>query len=303
VLLGVSALTWPLMKIGSEHFTPLWFTALRLSVAAFALFAVLASTRSVVLPKNGDIKVIVVVGGFQMALFLIFAHLGIEHIHGSQANVLCYATPLFVLPLGFIFFGEKPTFRSWVGVLLCLAGVGVLFSPWNYDWHHGTAWAASGLLLLSALCWSVAILYLRHGRWQSPLLALQLWQVCFATVICLTMALLAEGLPKFDYPAKAWGVLLFTGAVSGAFGQWAMNHIQREVHPVTASAGYLVIPVATLLLCFLLLGEQLTAAKITAVLLIVAGSLLCMVRPDGNPDSHSMHEDGSADSPPSRKAR
>jgi drug/metabolite transporter (DMT)-like permease len=267
------------MKIGSEHFTPLWFTALRLFVAALALLLVLASMRAIALPKKGDMKVIIVVGGFQMALFLIFAHLGIEHIHASQASVLCYATPLFVVPLSFLCFGEKPTARGWIGVLLCLVGVGVLFSPWNYDWHHLTAWVASGLLLLSAACWSVAILYLRHGSWQSPMLMLQLWQVCFAAITCLTIALFAEGLPKFDYPAKAWAVLLFTGVVSGAFGQWAMNHIQRQVRPVTVSTTYLMIPAATLMVCFLLLGEQLTGAKVVSVLLIVAGSLLCLPKP------------------------
>jgi drug/metabolite transporter (DMT)-like permease len=278
MLLTVSAATWPIMKIGSEHFTPLWFTALRLSVAGFALFIVLASMRAVSLPRKGDLKVIVVVGGFQMALFLVFAHLGIEHIHASQASVLCYATPLFVVPLSFLCFGESPSKIGWVGVALCLAGVAVLFSPWNYDWHHRAAWAASGLLLLSAACWSVAILYLRHGSWQSPMLMLQLWQVCFATVICLAMALRYEGLPNLALPGKAWGALLFTGAVSGAFGQWAMNNVQRRVHPVTVSAAYLIIPAATLVLCFFILGEQLTGAKIAAVVLIVAGSVLCMTK-------------------------
>ncbi len=275
-ILGVSAVTWPVMKIGADSFTPLWFTALRLGIATAALFILLTAMRAVALPKKGDLKAILIIGGFQMALFLLFAHVGIEHLHASQASILCYATSLFVVPLSFIVFGERPTRRGLLGVTLCLGGVLLLFSPWNYDWHHRTAWTASGLLLLSAACWSVAILYMRHGRWHSPLLTLQLWQAGFATVICVAIALLVEGLPRFEQTPKAWGVLLFTGVVSGAFGQWSMNRIQRDVHPVTVSSAYLLIPLATLVLCFFALGEQLTGAKVTAMILIAAGSALCI---------------------------
>ena len=93
------------------------------------------SGAPVSLPKKGDFKAILIIGGFQMALFLLFAHVGIEHLHASQASILCYATSLFVVPLSFIVFGERPTRRGWLGVTLCLGGVLLPFSPWNYDWH------------------------------------------------------------------------------------------------------------------------------------------------------------------------
>lgn len=270
------------MKIGSETFTPLWFTALRLMVATVAIFVIVGAMRDIRLPKKGDLKAVLVIGGLQMALFLVFAHIGIEHIHASQANILCYATPLFVVPIGLLVFGEKPTKLGWTGVAFCLAGVILLFSPWNYDWHHREAWVASLLLLLSAGCWAISILYMRHGRWHSPLLTLQLWQAAFATVICLALALIWEGLPVFSFTAQGWGVLLFTGAISGALGQWSMNRIQRQLHPLVASSGYLAIPAATLILCFFLLGESLHGAKIADVALIVAGSILCS-------KSHPVH--------------
>ncbi len=276
-LLLSSSLTWPVMKLGSELVSPLWFSFGRIVVAMFGIFLLLAATRSLAFPKRGDLKLIAVVGTFQMALFIVFAHLGIEHLHAGHANILCYATPLFVVPFGIAFHGEKITRLKALGFALCLLGVGVLFSPMNLDWSHGEAWLASGLLLLSAAGWGISILAVRHMRHDSPLPVLQAWQSLLACLLCLALALIFEPDVKIVWSLKIVGVLLFTGLVAGAFGQWAMTLVQKELPSQVSSTAFLAIPVFTLFTSAFLLEEALTAAKLIAAALVILGSLAVVI--------------------------
>jgi drug/metabolite transporter (DMT)-like permease len=276
-LLLSSALTWPVMKAGSALISPLWFGFGRVAVAMCGIFLILAATRSLAWPKRGDLKLIIVGGTFQMALFIVFAHLGIEHLHAGHANILCYATPLFVVPAGMAFHGEKLNRLKAVGFLLCLFGILVLFSPMNLDWSHGEAWFASGLLLLAAAGWSVSILVVRHTPRESPLPVVQAWQSLLACLLCLVLALIFEPSVKVDWSPKTIGILLFTGLVAGAFGQWAMTHVQRHLPAPISSTAFLAIPVITLFTSAALVGEPLTTAKILAALLVLSGSLLVVL--------------------------
>lgn len=277
VLLLTSSLTWPVMKMGSELISPLWFGFGRVAVAMCGIFLVLAATRSLAWPKRDDLLLITVVGTFQMALFIAFAHIGIQHLHAAHASILCYATPLFVVPVGMAFHGEKVNLLKALGFLLCLLGVGVLFSPKNLDWSHAEAWFASGLLLLSAAFWGISILAVRHMRHVSPLPVLQAWQSLLASLLCLCLALVFEPDIKFVWSLKTTGVLLFTGLVAGAFGQWAMMHVQKQLPSQVASSAFLTIPVCTLFTSALILGESLTAGKIMAAALVVLGSLAVVI--------------------------
>jgi O-acetylserine/cysteine efflux transporter len=272
-LLLSSALTWPAMKAGSEWISPLWFGFGRVAVAMSGIFLILAATRSLAWPKRGDLKLIVVGSTFQMTLFLVLAHLGIEHLHAGHANILCYATPLFVIPAGIAFHGEKLNRLKASGILLCLLGILVLFSPRNFDWSHGEAWIASGLLLLAAASWSVSILVVRHTPRVSPLPVVQAWQSLLACLLCLALALVFEPSAKMDWNPMTIGVLLFTGLVAGAFGQWAMTHVQCHLPSSISSTAFLAIPVFTLFTSAVLVGEPLTAAKVLAALLVIGGSL------------------------------
>jgi drug/metabolite transporter (DMT)-like permease len=272
-LLLSSALTWPAMKAGSELISPLWFSFGRVAVAMSGIFLILAATGSLAWPKRGDLKLIFVGGTFQMALFIVFAHLGIQHLHAGHANILCYATPLFVVPAGIAFHGEKLNRLKAVGFLLCLLGILTLFSPMNLDWSHGEAWLASGLLLLAAAGWSISILVVRHTPRVSSLPVVQAWQSLLACLLCLVLALLFEPSGKIDWNLKTIGVLLFTGLVAGAFGQWAMTHVQRHLPAPISSTAFLAIPVFTLITSAVLVGEPLTTAKILAALLVISGSL------------------------------
>lgn len=272
-LLVSSSLTWPVMKWGSDLISPLWFGFGRIAVAMTGIFLLLAFTRSLALPKRGDFKLIAIVGIFQMALFIVFAHLGIEHLHAGHANILCYATPLFVVPVGIAFHGEKINRLKALGFLLCLLGIGVLFSPMNLDWSHGEAWFASALLLLSAAGWGISILAVRHLRPVSPLPVLQAWQSLLACLLCLGLALLFEPEANIVWSPQTAGVLVFTGLIAGAFGQWAMMLVQKELPSQVSSTAFLSIPVVTLFTSAFLVGEPLTGAKLIAATLVILGSL------------------------------
>ncbi len=58
-----------------------------------------------------------------------------------------------------------------------------LFSARSFDWHHRNALFGNGLLLLSAVCWSVSILYSRFYHWTSTPFQLVFGEALLAAIL------------------------------------------------------------------------------------------------------------------------
>jgi drug/metabolite transporter (DMT)-like permease len=89
-----------------------------------------------------------------------------------------------------------------------------MFSPSTYDWSDRDALLGNGLLLGSALAWSVSILYTRAHHWVSTPFQLVFWQGLLATILLTMLALLIEGELQI-----VWGdTLIIWFAYSGLVG-------------------------------------------------------------------------------------
>jgi drug/metabolite transporter (DMT)-like permease len=51
---------------------------------------------------------------------------GVQYAGVAVATVLSSIAPIFAIPLGFLFLGERPTPRTAAGALLAIAGIAVL---------------------------------------------------------------------------------------------------------------------------------------------------------------------------------
>jgi drug/metabolite transporter (DMT)-like permease len=68
-----------------------------------------------------------------------------------------------------------------------------MFSPSAFDWTNRDAVLGNGLLLLSALAWSVSILYTRAHHWIATPFQLVYWQALLAAILLTILALIIEG--------------------------------------------------------------------------------------------------------------
>lgn len=263
---------WPILKVGLAHIPPLWLAVLRLVIGGALLTLMLAASREGFRrPERGDWPVILSVGLLQMAGFTALMNMGLQYVDAGRSAILAYTTPLWVAP-GAVLLLSEPLGRLGVaGVALGMLGVAVLFDPGGFDWSDADAVRGNAMLLGAAFLWAGAILHVRGHRWRGSALSLAPWQMMAGTLALLPVTFAVEGAPRIDWNAISIAVLAYNALLATAFGFWAVMTVTRALPAVTASLSFLGVPMAGLLLSAWWLDEPLSADKVAALALILAG--------------------------------
>lgn len=278
LLLGVVALAWginwPVGKAMLAYLPPIWAVALRSAVGTLALLMICAARGRLVVPKAGDIPVILSVGVLHMTAFSALVSLGLQFVPAGRSVVLAYTTPLWVVPGAWLLLGEPLTVRRLFGVGLGLLGLLLIFNPLTFDWHAERAVFGNGLVMLAALCWAASILYVRSHRWVTPPFELVFWQALLATGMLIPLALLHDGVPSIDWQPSLIGLLLYGGLFGIALAYWAVTTVNRVLPAATTSLGLLGVPVFGISCSAVVLGETISPALLGAIALILGGIVL-----------------------------
>ncbi|ODU16901.1 MAG: transporter [Variovorax sp. 67-131] len=281
-LLGAVALVWginwPMGKATLAYLPPIWTVALRTAVGALAVFLLCLLTRRLVLPKRGDLPVILSVGVLHMTAFSVLCSLGLTHVSAGRSVVLAYTTPLWVVPGAWLLLGEVPTRRRLLGAGVGLAGLALIFNPLSFDWHDRRAVTGNAAVLLAAFCWAGSILYGRAHRWVTPPFELVFWHALLASGLLLPMAVAIEGVPRIAWSPILVSQLLYGGLLGIALASWAMTTVNRMLPAATTSIGLLGVPVVGIASSSVALQEPLSAALLAALALILGGVVLGTVR-------------------------
>lgn len=274
---------WTVTKVLVQGIAPLWVTATRTAIAAVVLLALLSATRQLIVPKRGDVPVVLAITLFHMVAFSTLIAIGLKYVPVGRSIVLAYTTPLWVVPAAWLFLREPMTGARLAGVALGLAGIAVMFNPLAFDWSDRQALLGNGVLLLAALCWAVSIVYTRAHKWVSSPFQLVFWQTLLATSILSTLALAIEGPPRIAWTPGVTLAFLYAGVFGTAAAYWAMAMVNRSVPAVTTSLGILATPVVGTAFSAVTLGEAVDAQLLVAMALILGGIALGTIPRAGSP--------------------
>jgi drug/metabolite transporter (DMT)-like permease len=262
---------WAVTKTLVNSVSPLWATAIRSAIATGALFVFLLARGQLILPRRGDVPVILAVAILHMGAFSALVAFGLQFVAVGRSIVLGYTTPLWVAPAAWLFLSEPVTRSRLAGIGLGLAGLAILFNPLAFDWNDSKALIGNGLILLAALCWAANILYVRAHKWISTPFQLVFWQALLATAILSTLALSIDGAPQVTWTPALAGAFLYAGICGTALAHWAMVMVNRSLPAVTTSLGLLATPVAGVATSAICLGEPVGASLILAMAMILGG--------------------------------
>jgi drug/metabolite transporter (DMT)-like permease len=262
---------WAVTKILVLSVSPLWATAIRSAIATVTLFVFLLARRQLILPRRGDIPVVLTVAVLHMGAFSALVAYGLQLVSVGRSIVLGYTTPLWVVPAAWLLLKEPVTRSRLAGVGLGLAGLAVMFNPLAFDWSDRTALIGNGLILLAALCWAANIIYVRAHKWISSPFQLVFWQALVATIILSSLALSIDGVPRVVWTPALTAAFLYAGVCGTALAHWAMVTVNRILPAVTTSLGLLATPVVGVVSSVIWLGEPASTSLICAMVMILAG--------------------------------
>ena len=193
---------------------------------------------------------------------------GQQTVPSGVAGVLSALLPIFAALLGYLLFREKPPRRALAGLLVGVAGLGLLLRPGSNLDLFGIA-----LLVAGQFAWALgAELAPRAGLPEDPRLAAGAELLCGGAALLAAAALGGEfaRLHPASVSLQSWlglGWLVGTAVV----GFTAFGFLSRTVPPAVATTFSYVNPVVAMALGWLLFAEPITPRMALATAVVVAG--------------------------------
>jgi drug/metabolite transporter (DMT)-like permease len=274
VVVAAWGTNWPVTKMIVQDMPPLWAAASRSAIAAAAVIPLLWATGNCIIPRLGDMPVVLSTGLLHMAAFSALVATGLQFVPAGRAIVLGYTTPIWVAVGARIFLSEAITPGRALGIAIGLAGLAVILAPGAIDWSDHSALFGSSLLLTAAFCWAANIVYVRAHSWISTPFQLVFWQLLLAAGVLLLVAAITEGAPRIAWSWRLVGLVLYSGIICTALAYWAMSMVNRSLPAVTTSLGLLATPILGIVSASIVLHEPLEMSLLLAVSLIIGGIAL-----------------------------
>lgn len=253
---------------------PFWLAASRITFAAvlMAVIWVLMGRPLFGAPISGtDTRNLVVIGGLSSAVPFSLLAWGQQYVTSGFAGVSMAAVALIVLPLAhFTVPGEQMTLRKTIGFVIGFVGVVILIGAQAFE-TTGTAFETPGRIacVLAASCYAIGSIMLRRLPAAHPIgLATVLLIIGAAMTIPLAWAI--EGPPPLPSP-DILAVLAFLGLIPTAGANFLRVLVVRSAGPVFMSLVNYQVPVWSVVLGGLILGEALPNSLLLAMSLILIG--------------------------------
>ena len=190
----------------------------------------------------------------------------------SLSSIISRARIIWIMPLGFLFLGERLSLYSALGVLLIFLGLAMLFYKGNLHKHRGVH-----LVLLSSI-------FAAFGTITNTLLVrdyLSPAQVTFTTMfgqaVVLFIVLISRGRPLEkikDVLSHSWPVTL-VATVLEAFAYITLNHAYKVGVASSVTAVYMAVSIVIVWFGIVFLKERDSLfSKIISSLVVTVGVIL-----------------------------
>ena len=275
---------WVVVKVGLRDMPPFTYATLRVAGGLATVVVLLAVRGQLRRPALPDLPIVAYVGLGQVATSIALMNLAHQVVPAGRSSVLVYTMPLWVAVIMAVFLRVRPARREVLALGVGIAGIGLLLNPAAIDWGSGGQLAGSAALLVSAVCWALTTIHVRHHRWAGTPLTVLPWQLLVAIVPLLGLALLLEGGRSITWGPMTVAVLLFSGPLATGFAIWANQSLTLALGPLVSGTALLAVPVVGLASGALLLGEPVSGLDLAGFALTLAGVAL-LVRPAGSVES------------------
>lgn len=261
--------SWIVMKYMSTMIGPFDLVMVRYGIAFVTLLAVALATRqSLAFPPFLPMLGIAV---FQTTAFQCLCQLALVTGGAGHVVMLAYTMPFWVVLFAWLLLGDRP--GKWHVAGLAFAAVGLLcvIAPWE-----GLGSLAGSLLALAGgASWGLGTVLAKKmfQRYAPNVLGTTAWQMLMGAVLTWPVTQAFPQQAVVWEPALFWG-LAYMGIVASALGWWMWLTVVRRVSATVAGMSGLGVPVLTVVLAWLILGERPTPLEIAGIVSIMTGLVL-----------------------------
>jgi drug/metabolite transporter (DMT)-like permease len=271
-LIALSAIwgyNWVVMKECLRFSGALDFAALRTSLGAAGLFAVLLWKRQPLRPK--EIPWTILLGLLSTTGCIGFVTVALVSGGVGKTAILVYTMPFFVLIMARPLLGEQIRGLQWVAVILAFVGLMTILEPWKLQ----STTVSALLALLSGISWagSAIVMKIMRKTMDFDLVSLSSWQMLFGSIPLVVLALTVPERP-IEWSWYFTGALIYTSVIGQSLTFLLWFYILNKLSVGMASMGTLATPVIGVIWASIQLGERPSALEGAGMLLILSALAL-----------------------------
>ncbi len=267
--------TFLFIELALEGITPFWLAAGRIGFAGLLAVAIWQIRGGrLFLTQDTSWGSLAVSGLFNSAVPFMLLSWGQQTVTSGFAGVSMASGALIMLPLAHLFVpGERITTRRFIGMLVGFAGVTVLLG--------GQAFASSGdplepfgrlACIGAATCYAISSVLMRRLPPVDPF-GLAAMALVFGSLLVIPAAIVVEGPPPLPDTRTLWIVALL-GLIPTAGANMLRILVIRSAGPVFMSLVSYQVPMWSVILGIVILGEPFRPALLLAMGLILLGVLV-----------------------------
>lgn len=234
-----------------------------------------------------DLKILALQALTGMFSFRVFLLYGLKTTSAAAGGIITSTMPAVVGVVSFLVLREKPTWHKVGGIAAAVAAVLVLNQAGRSGVGDWSLWG-SFLVFLAVLGEALFVILQKRLSQETPALTRTALVSLFGFVFFLPFAVY-EGL-KFDFAAVGWTdclVLVYYGVVVTALAYILFYKGAAAVPATTVGVFGGFMPIASVLLSGLVLGEVLLPQHLLSLGLVVAGIALISAGPEPEPEARA----------------
>jgi drug/metabolite transporter (DMT)-like permease len=265
--------TYLAIRFAVETLPPFLMAGVRFLVAGAVLYGWRRASGAA-RPSPAQWRAATVVGG----LMLLGGNGGVvwaeQWIESGTAALIVATVPMWMVLLDWLRpDGRSPRPLVWAGIVVGLAGVGVLFGVPQDGEMYRAGWL---VLVLASVSWAVGSLYSRTALLPAPLMATGMQMLAGGGLLVVAAVVTGElqGLDPAAFSVRSLLALAYLIVFGALVGYSAYVWLLRVTTPAVASTYAYVNPVVAVILGWALAGEALTGRIVLASVVIVGGVAL-----------------------------
>ncbi|MCY4064936.1 MAG: DMT family transporter [Rhodospirillaceae bacterium] len=224
---------------------------------------------------------LLVFGALGMGVCGAFVYIGADTTSATNIGLIYSSSPVLILALAALFYGQRIGRAAGFGFAFALAGVLTILARGDPGTLLAARFVVGDLWIVAAASgWAVYSVLLRHRPTGFDTLP-RFFAICLAGVLILLPFTVAEHLAgdavDWTWETAGWIALLAVVPGIGAYATYAF--VVDRLGPGRAGLILYAIPVAAALMAWLLLGEALAWYHYAGAVLVLAGIRLANRKP------------------------
>ncbi|WP_250645506.1 DMT family transporter [Salidesulfovibrio onnuriiensis] len=268
VLLWASS--FPALKLAFEVYDPMVVIFGRMFVASLCFLLVIKNFRTINYQK-GDWKKLLFMAVCEPGLYFVFEAMALENTEATQAGMICAMLPLMVGCVARFYLKEHFSRKTGIGFALAVVGAitlslaaeptGTAPNPMLGNFYEFMAMVfATGYMI------TLKNLTQRYSPWFLTMIQAFVGSLFFFPLLFLPTTAAPAGFDLFGI-----GAIVYLGVFVTIGGYGLYNVGMSKIPAAQASAFINLIPVFTLIMSWLILGETLNMIQYAACALVLVG--------------------------------